>query len=112
RDFDRGLKALLQESLESRKLELRAKPTLNMVIPMNVFERSKDLRATELENGGENASVSINDGDGGKVCIKVLVKKGHKQQIKEMFIPGDCSLVQSTKQQEAAELEEKQSIKN
>ncbi|BAF15259.2 Os04g0523200 [Oryza sativa Japonica Group] len=83
-----------------------------MVIPMNVFERSKDLRATELENGGENASVSINDGDGGKVCIKVLVKKGHKQQIKEMFIPGDCSLVQSTKQQEAAELEEKQSIKN
>uniref|UniRef100_I1PN51 MIF4G domain-containing protein n=1 Tax=Oryza glaberrima TaxID=4538 RepID=I1PN51_ORYGL len=73
---------------------------------------SKDLRATELENGGENASVSINDGDGGKVCIKVLVKKGHKQQIKEMFIPGDCSLVQSTKQQEAAELEEKQSIKN
>ncbi|KAF2934993.1 hypothetical protein DAI22_04g200366 [Oryza sativa Japonica Group] len=102
----------LAESLESRKLELRAKPTLNMVIPMNVFERSKDLRATELENGGENASVSINDGDGGKVCIKVLVKKGHKQQIKEMFIPGDCSLVQSTKQQEAAELEEKQSIKN
>ncbi|EEC77664.1 hypothetical protein OsI_16692 [Oryza sativa Indica Group] len=102
----------LLESLESRKLELRAKPTLNMVIPMNVFERSKDLRATELENGGENASVSINDGDGGKVCIKVLVKKGHKQQIKEMFIPGDCSLVQSTKQQEAAELEEKQSIKN
>uniref|UniRef100_A0A0D3FY30 MIF4G domain-containing protein n=1 Tax=Oryza barthii TaxID=65489 RepID=A0A0D3FY30_9ORYZ len=73
---------------------------------------SKDLRATELENGGENASVSINDGDGGKVCIKVLVKKGHKQQIKEMFIPGDCLLVQSTKQQEAAELEEKQSIKN
>uniref|UniRef100_A0A0E0DG93 Up-frameshift suppressor 2 C-terminal domain-containing protein n=1 Tax=Oryza meridionalis TaxID=40149 RepID=A0A0E0DG93_9ORYZ len=74
---------------------------------------SKDLRATELENGGENASVSINDGDGGKVCIKVLVKKGHKQQIKEMFIPGDCSLVQSTKQQEpTVELEEKQSIKN
>uniref|UniRef100_A0A0E0KSY0 MIF4G domain-containing protein n=1 Tax=Oryza punctata TaxID=4537 RepID=A0A0E0KSY0_ORYPU len=43
-DFDRGLKALLQESLESRKLELRAKPTLNMVIPMNVFERAQSSK--------------------------------------------------------------------
>ncbi|OEL29494.1 Regulator of nonsense transcripts UPF2 [Dichanthelium oligosanthes] len=34
-DFDKELKAILQESLESRKLEL-ARPIVNMTIPMNV----------------------------------------------------------------------------
>ncbi|KAG8060181.1 hypothetical protein GUJ93_ZPchr0002g25205 [Zizania palustris] len=40
------------------------------------------------------------------------MKKGHKQQTKQILIPSDCSLVQSSKQQEAAELEEKRSIKH
>uniref|UniRef100_A0ACD5USJ2 Uncharacterized protein n=1 Tax=Avena sativa TaxID=4498 RepID=A0ACD5USJ2_AVESA len=113
-DFDRELKALLQESLESRKLELRAKPTLNMAVPMSVFEGPKDPRATETADGreitAEESGTGV-DGSKAKVCVRVLVKKGHKQQTKQMLIPGDCSLVQSTKQQEAALLEEKQNIK-
>ena len=48
---------------------------------------------------------------GSKVRVKVPMKKGHKQQTNQMLIPADSSLVLSTKQQEAAELEEKQSIK-
>ncbi|XP_068643602.1 regulator of nonsense transcripts UPF2 [Aristolochia californica] len=110
-EFERELKALMQESLDSRKLELRGRPTLNMMIPMNVFEGSKDHgRAGEGESGDETLD---EEGSGGqnKVRVKVLVKKGHKQQTKQMFIPGDCTLVQSTKQKEAAELEEKQNIK-
>ncbi|CAM0903742.1 unnamed protein product [Alopecurus aequalis] len=113
-DFDRDLKALLHESLESRKLELRAKPTLNMAVPMSVFEGSKDPRATGAESGQEaTAEESGNAGGGSKVGVRVrvLVKKGHKQQTKQMLVPGDCSLVLSTKQQEAALLEEKQNIK-
>lgn len=39
-DFDKELRALMQESLDSRKLELRGRPALNMTIPMNVFEGS------------------------------------------------------------------------
>uniref|UniRef100_A0ACD5UDH1 Uncharacterized protein n=1 Tax=Avena sativa TaxID=4498 RepID=A0ACD5UDH1_AVESA len=109
-DFDRELKALLQESLESRKLELRAKPSLNMAVPMSVFEGSKDPRATETA-GGEEITAEESGNAGAKVCVRVLVKKGHKQQMKQILIPGDCLLVQSTKQQEAALLEEKQSIK-
>ncbi|KAG9450196.1 hypothetical protein H6P81_010161 [Aristolochia fimbriata] len=110
-EFDRELRALMQESLDSRKLELRGRPALNMMIPMNVFEGSKDHgRAVEGESGDETLD---EEGSGGqnKVRVKVLVKKGHKQQTKQMFIPSDCSLVQSTKQKEAAELEEKQNIK-
>ncbi|XP_051119290.1 regulator of nonsense transcripts UPF2 isoform X2 [Andrographis paniculata] len=111
-DFDREFRALMQESLESRKLELRSRPTINMTIPMNVFEGSNKEhhgRGLEGDSGGE----TTDDGSGGnkEVRVKVLVKRGNKQQTKQMYIPRDCSLVQSTKQKEAAELEEKQDIK-
>lgn len=98
--------------MEQRKQEIRGRPTLNMVIPMNVFEGStKDhgRGATTGESGDE-----AQDEEGGvskEVPVKVLVKRGSKQQTRQMFIPSDCSLVQSTKQKEAAELEEKQDIK-
>ncbi|KAK9169015.1 hypothetical protein Syun_001155 [Stephania yunnanensis] len=112
-EFDRELRALMQESLDSRKLDLRSRPTLNMMVPMNVLEGStKDHhgRAAEGESGDETL-----DEDGGgvnkEVSVRVLVKRGHKQQTKQMLIPRDCSLLQSTKQKEAAELEEKQNIK-
>lgn len=97
--------------MESRKLELRARPTLNMVIPMSVFEgpmKDHHGRSAEAESGDEG----LNEASGTKdVQVKVLVKRGSKQQTRQMYIPRDCSLVQSTKQKEAAELEEKQDIK-
>jgi len=110
-DFDRELKALLQESLESRKSEARSRLPLNMTVPMNVLEGSKDQRATESESGEETVDEEGGNVGSSKVRVKVLMKKGHKQQTKQMLIPADSSLVLSTKQQEAAELEEKQSIK-
>ncbi|KAK3142034.1 hypothetical protein QOZ80_4BG0341330 [Eleusine coracana subsp. coracana] len=111
-DFDRELKAVLQESLESRKLEPRARPYVHMKIPMNAFEGSKDSAATEAADGENRHDDNGKSGGASKVCVKVLVKKGHKQQMKQMVIPRYCSLVHSTKQLEAtAELEEKQNIK-
>ncbi|XP_042470696.1 regulator of nonsense transcripts UPF2-like [Zingiber officinale] len=109
-DFDRELKTLMQESLESRKLDIRARPTINMIIPMNVFDGSKDPRFVEGESGEDTVE---EDGGGGpnKVRVKVLMKRGNKQQTKQMYVPHDCTLVQSTKQKEAAELEEKQHLK-
>ncbi|WOL12332.1 regulator of nonsense transcripts UPF2 [Canna indica] len=111
-DFERELKALMQESLESRKLELRSRPTLNMIIPMNFLDGSKDPRFIEGESGEETMDEEGGSGGGqNKVRVKVLMKRGNKQQTKQMYIPRQCSLVQSTKQKEAAELEEKQDIK-
>ncbi|GLJ39978.1 hypothetical protein SUGI_0817920 [Cryptomeria japonica] len=108
-DFERELRAVMQESLDSRKLEIRARTTLNMAIPMNLGEGSREHnRASEVESGDENLD---EESGGTNVSFKVLVKKGNKQQIKQLYIPHDCSLVQSTKQKEAAELEEKQDIK-
>ncbi|KAH7547967.1 hypothetical protein JRO89_XS14G0045500 [Xanthoceras sorbifolium] len=110
--FDLELRAVVQESMEQRKQELRGRPTLNMMIPMNVFEGpSKDHHGRMA--GGESGDEAVDEdtGEGKEVQVKVLVKRGNKQQTKQMYIPRDCSLVQSTKQKEAAELEEKQDIK-
>ncbi|KAJ1440027.1 hypothetical protein SESBI_02260 [Sesbania bispinosa] len=113
-NFDQELKAVLQarESMEQRRQELRGRPTLNMMIPMNVFEGSgKDHHGRGI--GGESGDEALDeDTDGNKeVQVKVLVKRGNKQQTKQMYIPRNSSLVQSTKQKEAAELQEKEDIK-
>ncbi|CAL8124801.1 unnamed protein product [Prunus armeniaca] len=111
-NFELDLKAVMQESMEQRRLELRGRPALNMTIPMNVFEGSiKDHHGRGV--GGESGDEALDEESGGskEVQVKVLVKRGNKQQTKQMYIPRDCSLIQSTKQKEAAELEEKQDIK-
>lgn len=79
---------------------------------MNVFEGSiKDHHGRVV--GGESGDEALDEEAGGsrEVQVKVLVKRGNKQQTKQMYIPRDCTLVQSTKQKEAAEFEEKQDIK-
>lgn len=83
-----------------------------MMIPMNIFEGSaRDHHGRGVE--GESGDETLDEEGGGnkEVQVKVLVKRGSKQQTKQMYIPRDCSLVQSTKEKEAAELEEKQDIK-
>ncbi|XP_021910214.1 regulator of nonsense transcripts UPF2 [Carica papaya] len=111
-NFDLELRAVVQESMEQRKQELRGRPALNMTIPMNVFEGStRDHHGRAA--GGESGDEVLDAETGGRkeVQVKVLVKRGNKQQTKQMYIPKDCSLIQSTKQKEAAEIEEKQDIK-
>ncbi|WCJ19421.1 Regulator of nonsense transcripts UPF2 [Euphorbia peplus] len=110
-NFEQELRAVMQESMEQRRQELRGRPALNMVIPMSIFEGStKDHHGRA---GGESGDEAMDEDVGGRkeVQVKVLVKRGNKQQTKQMYIPKDCSLVQSTKQKEAAEFEEKQDIK-
>ncbi|KAG6758445.1 hypothetical protein POTOM_038793 [Populus tomentosa] len=100
----------VQESMEQRRQELRGRPALNMVIPMNLFEGSpRDHHGRGV--GGESGDEHEEAGGNKDVQVKVLVKRGNKQQTKQMYIPRDCSLVQSTKQKEAAEFEEKRDIK-
>ncbi|KAL6494416.1 Regulator of nonsense transcripts upf2 [Orobanche gracilis] len=109
-DFDRELRALMQESSDSRKMELRSRPTINMTIPMHLFDGSTKEHHLGRGSAGESGDETADEGSG-EVRVKVLVKRGNKQQTKQMYIPRDCSLVQSTKQKEASELEEKQDIK-
>ncbi|KAG2730010.1 hypothetical protein I3843_01G269600 [Carya illinoinensis] len=112
-NFMQELKAVVQESMEQRRQELRGRPALNMMIPMNVFEGSTKDHHGRGGVVGESGEEALDEETGGskEVQVKVLVKRGNKQQTKQMYIPRDSSLVQSTKQKEAAELEEKQDIK-
>ncbi|XP_035548601.1 regulator of nonsense transcripts UPF2 isoform X1 [Juglans regia] len=112
-NFMQELKAVVQESMEQRRQELRGRPALNMMIPMNVFEGSTKDHHGRGGVVGESGDEALDEEAGGskEVQVKVLVKRGNKQQTKQMYIPRDSSLVQSTKQKEAAELEEKQDIK-
>lgn len=98
--------------MDQRRQEIRGRPTLNMMIPMNLFEgTTRDHHGRGA--GGESGDEAVDEDGGGtkEVQVKVLVKRGNKQQTKKMYIPRDCALLQSTKQKEAAELEEKQDIK-
>ncbi|QCE13682.1 regulator of nonsense transcripts 2 [Vigna unguiculata] len=108
----RTISTITVESMEQRRQELRGRPTLNMMIPMNVFEGStKDHHGRGVS--GESGDEALDEDTGGnkEVQVRVLVKRGNKQQTKQMFIPRNSSLVQSTKQKEAAELQEKEDIK-
>ncbi|GAB4836501.1 Regulator of nonsense transcripts upf2 [Ancistrocladus abbreviatus] len=78
-------------------------------VPAMSLRRKLNLTGnSELLQRFGRASDETLDEEGGnnEVQGKVLVKHGHKQQTKQMFIPQDCSLVRSTKQKEAVELEE------
>ncbi|XP_023529202.1 regulator of nonsense transcripts UPF2-like [Cucurbita pepo subsp. pepo] len=111
-NFDQELRAVMQESMDQRRQEIRGRPTLNMMIPMNLFEGStRDHHGRGA--GGESGDEGLDEDAGGskEVQVKVLVKRGNKQKTKKMYIPRDSALLQSTKQKEAAELEEKQDIK-
>ena len=97
--------------MEQRRQELRGRPTLNMMIPMNIFESS--AKEHHVRGSGESGDEALDEETRGnkEVQVKVLVKRGNKQQTKQMYVPQNCSLVQSTKQKEAAELQEKEDIK-
>ncbi|KAM7277030.1 hypothetical protein ACFE04_018896 [Oxalis oulophora] len=111
-NFDLELRAVVQESIEQRKLELRGRPSLNMMLPLNVFEGATKDHHGRLVGAGSGDEVLDEEAGGSKeVQVKVLVKRGNKQQTKQMFIPRDSSIVQSAKQKEAADLEEREDIK-
>lgn len=105
----------MQVSLDLRKLEPRSRLSLDMAIPVNVFVGpTEDLHGRKgLESGDE----TLDEAAGGRregrkvVSVRILIKHGNKQRSKQLYLPLDCSLVQSTKEREAAEVEERQDIK-
>eukprot|EP00898_Chlorokybus_atmophyticus_P007627 jgi/Chlat1/7866/Chrsp66S07293 len=99
-EFEREFKAMVAESIESRKHEVRKGSTLNIVLP-------PEHKRTGLSDEGSNPSPTLGD----SVAFKVLVRKGAKQQVKELQVPKDSSWAQRSRQKEEAEREEKQELK-
>eukprot|EP00850_Spirogloea_muscicola_P006728 SM000032S12112 [mRNA] locus=s32:567211:573564:- [translate_table: standard] len=112
--FEREMRALMQESLDARKLEPRARP-LNMTIPLSLLESSRGNADVGSGLGPDSA-----DGmDGRKdnaMTFRLVFRKGNKQQAKQLKIPKESALAQASRRksfakQEAEDAQEKQDIK-
>ncbi|KAF5621260.1 regulator of nonsense transcripts 2 [Fusarium sp. NRRL 52700] len=99
-DFEREYAKMMAESLESRKFE--RKQLFDVPLPV----RSKNREATSTE-GGEGESPP-----GHTMAFSLLTKKGNRQQTRTVELPSDSTFAIAMKNQQQAEREEQQRIKN
>ncbi|KAI1338529.1 MIF4G domain-containing protein [Xylariaceae sp. FL0016] len=100
-EFEREYAKLMSESLESRKFE--RKPMFD--VPLPVRSKNRDASTTEAEDKGTEGAPST-------MAFSLLTKKGHKQQTRTVALPSDSSFALAMKNQQQAEREEQQRIKN
>eukprot|EP00850_Spirogloea_muscicola_P011490 SM000071S21114 [mRNA] locus=s71:436824:443196:- [translate_table: standard] len=106
--FEREMRALMQESLDARKLEPRAR-ALNMSIPLSLLESSRGN--AEVGSGSPDSSDGMDGRKDNAMTFKLVIRKGNKQQAKQLMIPKESALAQASRRKEAEEAQEKQDIK-
>jgi regulator of nonsense transcripts 2 len=99
-DFEREYAKMMAESLESRKFE--RKQLFDVPLPV----RSKTREASSTE-GGEGESPP-----GHTMAFSLLTKRGNRQQTRTVELPSDSTFAVAMKNQQQAEREEQQRIKN
>ncbi|KAL1984619.1 hypothetical protein VTN96DRAFT_8841 [Rasamsonia emersonii] len=99
-EFDRAFHELMAESLESRRFE--RKTLFDVPLPMRPSRR--DAAGTE-DNAGENKSSNT-------MAFSLMTKKGNKQQTRTIELPSDSSFAIAMRNQQQADREEQQRIKN
>ncbi|PTD13453.1 Regulator of nonsense transcripts 2 [Fusarium culmorum] len=99
-DFEREYAKMMAESLESRKFE--RKQLFDVPLPV----RSKTREATSTE-GGEGESPP-----GHTMAFSLLTKRGNRQQTRTVELPSNSTFAVAMKNQQQAEREEQQRIKN
>ncbi|KAI0505549.1 MIF4G domain-containing protein [Xylaria bambusicola] len=101
-EFDREFAKMMAESLESRKFD--RKPMFDVPLPL----RSKTTRDHSLSTDLEEQN-----GDGAStMAFSLLTKKGNRQQTRNVVLPSDSTFAVAMKNQQQAEREEQQRIKN
>ncbi|QPC76430.1 hypothetical protein HYE68_007182 [Fusarium pseudograminearum] len=99
-DFEREYAKMMAESLESRKFE--RKQLFDVPLPV----RSKTREATSTE-GGEGESPPSHT-----MAFSLLTKRGNRQQTRTVELPSNSTFAVAMKNQQQAEREEQQRIKN
>lgn len=101
-DFDREYAKMMAESLESRKFE--RKPLFD--VPLPVRSKNRDTATVpDTENGTGAEPTSM-------MAFSLLTKKGNRQQTRTVALPSDSNFAVAMKNQQQAEREEQQRIKN
>ncbi|KAK5653863.1 hypothetical protein OQA88_7787 [Cercophora sp. LCS_1] len=101
-EFEREYAKMMAESLESRKSE--RKQQFDLPLPV----RSKAREANNNEPG-EGAAA---EGTAGTMAFSLLTKKGNRQQTRTVALPSDSQFAIAMRNQQQAEKEEQQRIKN
>ncbi|KAF5659342.1 hypothetical protein FHETE_9423 [Fusarium heterosporum] len=99
-DFEREYAKMMAESLESRKFERKQL----FDVPLPVRSKNRDPNSTE---GGEDELPP-----GQTMAFSLLTKKGNRQQTRTVELPSDSTFAIAMKNQQQAEREEQQRIKN
>lgn len=94
-EFEREYAKMMAESLDSRKFD--RKPLFDVPLPMRG-------RAQPAETPVANAP--------GTMAFSLLTKRGNRQQTRTVELPSDSNFAIAMKNQQAAEREEQQRIKN
>lgn len=117
-DFEREYARMMSDSLESRKLERR--PAFDVALPVRSRPRDNGHAVNQADSGAEPAAA--------KMAFSVLTKKGNKQQVgvvnptntadayklqtRTLELPTDSHFAVAMRNQQQAEREEQQRIKN
>ncbi|KAL9125095.1 MAG: hypothetical protein Q9217_005649 [Psora testacea] len=104
-DFDKELQKMMSESLESRKFD--RKPVFDVPLPMRRAQRPQ----TAGSDGSENEGTATPPGTS-TMPFSLMTKKGSKQQTRIIEMPSDSQFAIAMKNQQEAEREEQQRIKN
>ena len=103
-DFDRELAKLMSESADSRKYD--RKPVFDVPLPMR---RARETTANP-EDGVSEAPVPVAPSN--TVKFSLLSKRGNKPQTRTIDMPSDSTFAVAMRNQQQAEKEEQQRIKN
>jgi regulator of nonsense transcripts 2 len=100
-EFDREFAKMMTESLESRKFD--RKPLFDVPLPLRSKTRDPSTATDSEEQSGTGTST---------MAFSLLTKKGNRQQTRNVVLPSDSTFAVAMKNQQQAEREEQQRIKN
>ncbi|KAI1202080.1 MIF4G domain-containing protein [Nemania serpens] len=102
-EFDREFAKMMAESLESRKFD--RKPLFDVPLPLR--SKARDHTATT-----DSEEQNRDGNDTNTMAFSLLTKKGNRQQTRNVVLPSDSTFAVAMKNQQQAEREEQQRIKN
>ncbi|KAI0100028.1 MIF4G domain-containing protein [Nemania sp. FL0031] len=102
-EFDREFAKMMAESLESRKFD--RKPLFDVPLPLRSKVRDPLITADPEEQNKDGGGAST-------MAFSLLTKKGNRQQTRNVVLPSDSTFAVAMKNQQQAEREEQQRIKN
>ncbi|XP_062522892.1 regulator of nonsense transcripts 2-like [Corticium candelabrum] len=93
---------MMTETIQSRRNETVKVSSVDIPLPMHMRHSTSSTQSFEPADN-ENSVKTVN--------FSLVLKKGHKQQFKEIAVPVDSSLIMSIRNKQEAEREEQRQMK-